>query len=415
MLHKRLSIVWLLLPFWVVGQTPIKTMFYNLLEFPSANPDNRELILRDILDEYQPDIFMVCELEDAAGANLILNESLNYDESRYTRAQFIPNQSGGSDIQQLIYFRQDKFSVETTQVITTDVRDINRYLLKLKTTDADTDPVFLDIYVAHLKSSTGTSNEAERLDMVEEFTQTLGDLNPNSYVLFSGDLNVYSAFEDAYEELLDPTNEIVLVDPIDRAGAWNNNINFQDVHTQSTRVSSGPFGAGAGGGLDDRFDFILMSENMQTDPKMRYVTNTYAAYGNNGNCFNENINNSGCTGTFSQSLRNLLYNMSDHLPVVMTLETNKEFETFSGIDFEASEAALKLKNTVVTETLSFVVSDATQYPIDIAIYNVLGQRIKNHTLFGRGSLEVDVSELASGVYYVKSSISGSTLKFITSR
>ena len=415
MLQKRLSIVWLLLPFWVMGQTPIKTMFYNVLEFPSANPENRELILRDILDEYQPDIFMVCELENSAGANLILNESLNYDETLYTRAQFIPNQSGGADIQQLIFFRDDLFSLETIEVITTDVRDINRYELKLKTTDADTDPVFLDIYVAHLKSSTGSSNEAERLDMVEEFTQTFGDLDPNSYVLFAGDLNVYSAFEDAYEELLDVTNEIVLVDPIDRPGAWNNNIDFQDVHTQSTRVSSGPFGAGAGGGLDDRFDFILMSENMQTDPKMRYVENTYAAYGNNGNCFNENINNSGCTGAYDQSLRNLLYNMSDHLPVVMTLETNKQFESFGGTDFEASQTALKLKNTLVAETLTFSVAADVTYPMTVSIYNVLGQEVKIHTLRGEGSLNIDVSALANGVYYVKNSVSDATLKFIKTR
>ncbi len=415
MLQKRLSIVWLLLPFWVMGQTPIKTMFYNVLEFPSANPENRELILRDILDEFQPDIFMVCELENSAGANLILNESLNHDETLYTRAQFIPNQSGGADIQQLIFFRDDLFSLETIEVITTDVRDINRYVLKLKTTDAATDPVFLDIYVAHLKSSTGASNEAERLDMVEEFTQTLGDLNPNSYVLFAGDLNVYSAFEDAYEELLDATNEIVLVDPIDRPGAWNNNIDFQDIHTQSTRVSSGPFGAGAGGGLDDRFDFILMSENMQTDPKMRYVENTYAAYGNNGNCFNENINNSGCTGDYDQSLRNLLYNMSDHLPVVMTLETNKQFESFGGTDFEASQAALKLKNTLVAETLTFSVAADVTYPMTVNIYNVLGQEVKSHTLLGEGSLDIDVSALANGVYYVKNSVSDATLKFIKTR
>ena len=93
--------------------------------------------------------------------------------------------------------------------------------------------------------------------MVTEFTNTLGDLDPNSFVLFAGDLNIYTSTEPAYIELLDPTNPIVLVDPIDTPGAWNNNEDFTAVHTQSTRTSSGPFGAGAGGGLDDRFDFIL--------------------------------------------------------------------------------------------------------------------------------------------------------------
>ena len=55
-------------------------MCYNLLEFPEANPQNREIILRDILDEYSPDIFMVCELQSGLGADLIVNNSLNYSE-----------------------------------------------------------------------------------------------------------------------------------------------------------------------------------------------------------------------------------------------------------------------------------------------------------------------------------------------
>ena len=55
------------------AQGTIKTMFYNLLEFPSAQPSNREQILMEILDNYEPDIFMVCELESEYGADLILN------------------------------------------------------------------------------------------------------------------------------------------------------------------------------------------------------------------------------------------------------------------------------------------------------------------------------------------------------
>ena len=45
--------------------------------------------------------------------------------------------------------------------------------------------------------------------------------------------------------------------------------------------------------------------------------------GNNANCFNLNISDETCTGEYSQTLRNQLYSMSDHLPVIMKLETTK--------------------------------------------------------------------------------------------
>ena len=64
------------------------------------------------------------------------------------------------------------------------------------------------------------------------------------------------------KKLLDPTNRIRLRDPINTPGDWNSS-SFQpkSVLTQSTRASS-IFGDGAGGGLDDRFDFVLLSSDM---------------------------------------------------------------------------------------------------------------------------------------------------------
>src|SRR5690606_12082003 len=106
----------------------------------------------------------------------------------------------------------------------------------------------------HLKSSEGTANKQLRLQMVQQFTEKLETMDPNSYVLFAGDLNLYTHTEPAYLELMDTINSIVMADPLQRPGRWHNNIDFQDIHSQSTRISSGPFGAGAGGGLDDRFD-----------------------------------------------------------------------------------------------------------------------------------------------------------------
>lgn len=412
MLKNILVVSIVLIGFQVTAQETIKTMFYNLLEYPSASSVNRDETLQNIIDTYEPDIFMVCELESQQGADLILNVSLNDEGSNYTAFPFMQNTSGDSDLQQLLFYRSNMFTVESSEIIPTNVRDINRYQLKLNTADGATDPVFLDFYVSHLKSSQGSSNEAQRLDMVTEFTNTLPNLDPNSFVFFAGDLNLYDSGEPAYIELLDDTNAIKLVDPIDMPGDWNNNEAFQSIHTQSTRVSSGGFGAGAGGGMDDRFDFILISENMLTNPVMRYVPDTYKSYGNNGNCYNLDVRDPSCTGEFSQELRNDIYSMSDHLPVIMELETNKQI-ILATEEFELAEALLQLEKTIVSEDLQLNFSQTPERLVSIEIFNTLGQKVLEKTSQNQTSVFIDVSSLSEGVYYLKTNLNTTqTIKFL---
>jgi hypothetical protein len=303
------------------------------------------------------------------------------------------------------------FTLEASEVLPTPVRDINHYTLKLSTADQQTDPVLFEVFVTHLKSSTGTANKQLRLEMVQQFTNRLETLDPNSFVLFAGDFNLYTATEPAYMELLDPTNAIVMVDPIDRPGSWNNNINFQDIHSQSTRISSGPFGAGAGGGLDDRFDFITISENMQNDPKLKYIPDSYKSFGNNGNCYDNSINSPDCFGDFSQTLRENLYNMSDHLPIVMNLETNKQI-VLSNVDFSIV-SPIELENTLVTEKLNIRLNSNLSEKFSFEVYNVLGQKLLKYTSENSEFVSIDVSQLNNGVYYLKTNLPASqTFKFL---
>lgn len=398
------------------AQNNIKTMFYNLLEFPTALPGSRAEILKNIINEYEPDIFMVCELESQAGADLILDISLNDEDDEFSRVPFVYNQSGSNELQQLLFFRTGMFSLESSEIILTSRRDINRYVLKLNTTDQDTDPVFIDIYVVHLKSSQGTSNQEQRLEMVTQFTDHLATIDPNSFVIFAGDFNVYTSSEPAYQELLDDTNDIVMVDPIDTPGSWHDNDSYQNIHSQSTRISSAPFGgAGAGGGLDDRFDFITISENMLTDPKLKYVTNTYEALGNNGNCYNNDISDESCTGDFSQSLRNSLYSMSDHLPIVLDLETNKEIVILNNPDFAINNTILSLDKTLVQDKLQVTINNKYLDASDIMVFNTLGQLIVNIPIHNQEQLTIDTSTLTQGLYYIKTNLSQfQPLKFIKS-
>lgn len=392
------------------AQSVIKTMFYNLLEFPEAPPSNRPTILKTILDDYQPDLFMVCELQSEEGANTILNTSLQTTSNNYDRANFVSNQSNPTtDLQQLVFFNTEKLLLESQDEINTGVRDINHYLFKLNTPDKAINPIYLDVFVAHLKSSQGFENEDLRLDMVLDFTSTLANIPSDHFVLISGDFNLYTGQEGAYQELLDPTNAIVLIDPIDKDGNWSNNSSYQDIHTQSSRTTNVDFGKrGAGGGMDDRFDFILISENLKNSSMLKYTPNSYKAYGNNGNCYDKAVNDINCTGTYSQAIRDALYNMSDHLPVVMQLETDQTLST-KNPKLNANNINF-INGNLITDNIHLKADDSL-LNFKIIIYDSTGQQIETVTL-EKKITTINATNFANGIYYIKLQNSNSPLKFI---
>lgn len=411
----------LLLTFWLYtiggyGQNTLKAMVYNLLEFPSAPPANRELILKDILANFAPELLMVNELESEVGADIILNQALLSQFSNYARATFAPNQSSSfQNLNQLVFFNTEKLILIDEELFETTVRDINHYTFRLNTVNQATNPVILHVYVTHLKADDGTvfdDDQQDRLNMVNVFTNALNLIPANSFVLFAGDFNFKSSSEAAYQEILDVTNNVVLVDPVNRPGDWNNSAVFSDIHTQSTRTSNVNFGnRGAGGGLDDRFDFIMMSQNFQTDPDFFYKPETYKAYGNNGNCLNLNINDTSCTGEFSQPLRELLFNMSDHLPVVAEFTFNEPLLSIN----EAEEAPLLtfVSGNLVSDYLRLQFN-LTRLPegASLNVFNTLGQKIFSQTIGNNPVVELPVSSLTKGVYFIKLNFGSEVFKFV---
>ncbi|MEZ8003387.1 MAG: endonuclease/exonuclease/phosphatase family protein [Patiriisocius sp.] len=392
------------------AQNSIKTMFYNVLEFPELNP-NRITLLQDILQDYSPDIFMVCELQSQEGADVILNVGLNSNgNSNYSAAPYFENQSGGGDLQQALFYRNDMFVLENTEIINTPVRDINKYTLLLNTESQDTNPIRIYAYVTHLKSSQGSANQQLRLSMVEAFVNDTEQLEDDAFVLFAGDFNIYTSTEPAYLEILDQTNSVAMEDPIDTPGAWNNNEDFRAVHTQSTRTSSSGFGGGAGGGLDDRFDFIMVSQNMMTNPNLQYKTDSYKAYGNNGNCYNNNINDINCGGVYNQIIRDALYNMSDHLPVVMELETDQEIVILE-VPQQQLAQPFSLKRTLVSDVLTIYAPQWDTQNDTFGVYNSLGQEILDFKI-NATTTAINIAQLAKGVYYITNKSSNQTLKFL---
>ena len=367
---KKILYVLILLSFsGVYAQDTFKTMFYNLLNFPLQEPASDRLDELDIiLSNYQPDLFMVCELNNSSGANAILNMmqqsiNVNYQMANFTLNSSDNNLGDQNDLQNLIYFDSTKFSLEGQNQVTTIYRDFNHYQLKLNTLNQDTDPIYFNVIVCHLKASSGTENQQLRLQMAQDLTSYLSTFSSTDYFLLAGDFNVYTNSEPAFQEFINPSNNITFIDPANRMGSWYNNQTYVDVFTQSTRTATGL--GGTTGGIDDRFDFILTSTSMVNNPELQYTSGSYQVFGNNNNenCWNVAINSPDCAGPlFSESIRESLHNFSDHLPVTLNIETNQNFlnvpevtlkqPVFEIIGTNMVTSLLKLKINKVLSSLS---------------------------------------------------------------
>ena len=415
------------------GQTRIKTMMYNLLNYSNTTISQQKTpFLKTVLDEVNPDLLMVCELITEVGSNYMFNNAILPHNPDFEKAAFNINQSGGSNLQQLVYYNTKKLVLETSRVIIADTRDINHYTFRLNTENSVANPIKLEVFVTHLKASSGFTNRQRRLSSVEDFIASLNDIPSDSHVIFAGDFNFYTSNEEGYQRLIDQGNPIVMIDPIDRPSEpfpsdssvsdpfefyhsssiyfWRNS-SFMDIHTQSTRTSNSGLidDSGSTGGLDDRFDFIMMSENFNTSSDLYYIDGSYQSIGNNGNCYNSNINNENCNGTYSQTLRNALIEFSDHLPVVMEVETPE-----NTLSVDRYSLSLRIRNSTLVKTY-LNLSIGTHSGIKkLGIYNTIGQLIQliNINDAFENTFTINVEHLSKGIYYLSAQNLNKPLKFV---
>lgn len=310
------------------AQEPLRLMFYNLYRFPHRPPYNREWLLKDIFTSYKPDLFMVCELVTENGADRILSRSLNSDSvGHYERAVFVPSTDTLDPLHQMVFFRSDKLKLIGQATWPTPGRAIDHYTFELGWRDPNPQGLpLLEVFVLHLKSSDGEPNRNLRSRAVEVLLRALEGVPSHHYVVIAGDFNFYgSEVEPAYSLLMNNELTIKMKDPLNAPGHWHDNETFSGIHTQATRTSAEGFGiGGAIGGLDDRFDFIFLSENlMEAHGDVYYEPDSYGAFGNNGNCFDQRVDNYDCDGPYPLDLRKLLHDMSDHLPVVLSLSVHR--------------------------------------------------------------------------------------------
>jgi len=385
-------------------------MSYNLLNYPGSTAALREPAYRTIIGAAQPDVLVVQELSSPSGLNSFLYNVLNYSGAGYSAGTLID----GPDSDNGIYFKSSLFQFISNTPIHTDLRDISEFKLK-HIASGDT----LIIYSAHLKASNAPGDELQRKAETDSLRTVTDALDPGRNFLVCGDFNIYGAYEAAYQNLTQDGNnpEGRFNDVLSMSGTWNNPV-YAAYHTQSPRTTS--FGGGATGGMDDRFDMFLFSNAIVQSGGFDIISNSYKAFGNDGQHYNQALNTPPYT-MYDSVLAAALHDASDHLPVVVKM-------VHSGYAPLAATLPLQLRknHTTITQLLTLYpnpahhtvfIKVAAGYtaPLHLQLYNINGSLVR--TLYldcsrNGGTCQLDLSALPGGIYYLKAPEVGGVGKIV---
>lgn len=373
------------------AQDTITVMSYNVLNYPSSNSTKADT-LKPIIQHVQPDIFMITELTSSSGATTILNDALNVGATTsYQKATYF----NGPDTDNMLFYNADKLVLYSQYEIATTLRNISEYVLYYDapniTTQSDT--VFIHCYMAHLKASTGASNEQQRNQEAVTFKNYLDSKSNLENVIFGGDFNLYTSAEAAFNTILNGGN-VQLLDPINTPGAWNNNAAFASVHTQSTR--SGSLGDGGSyGGMDDRFDFIFFNGDLPSGAKgLTYVPNSYTAFGNDGNHFNKSVNALPTNTSAPSNVIDALYYMSDHLPIIIKAYVAEN------VGVEETSKISQWNGYFANNAFHFS-SNQIENKLTVEVYDLLGKLVQTKNIVNESQLKMQLNHLNSSLYFVK--------------
>lgn len=235
--------------------------------------------------------------------------------------------------------------------------------------------------------------------MAENTMDYLSSHNDDDNYLMMGDFNLYSSSEPAYQQFLNYSNSTVrFYDPLDMPGNWHNSSSFSSIHTQSTHADNN--GCASYGGMDDRFDFILISNNIRKGyKKVKYLQGSFNAVGQDGNHFNNSINSSPQNSSVPANVANALYGSSDHLPVTMKLIVEK----YDGI--EKPEAGFEI-TTVNPVKDKLRINFRTKQDVDVTVELIdLTGRIRMKRIikgeFENQNISIPINDLEKGFYILR--------------
>lgn len=177
------------------------------------------------------------------------------------------------------------------------------------------------LYNMHAKASDGDTDVARRNVEAQTVRANADALGQGANILYVGDFNYYSNTEPGYITFLSSGNGQAY-DPTGTS-SWAGSGNAAR-HTQSPTTTERYFGQ-IPGGLDDRFDFQLLSHELNDGLGVDLIAGSYRVLGNNGSTYNSSIDSPSNTWVWNGvsgstvvrgTLLSALASVTDHLPVI---------------------------------------------------------------------------------------------------
>jgi hypothetical protein len=378
----------------IAAHAQLRIVDYNTAGGPRAGMGT---ILQAIGDEQasgivkQIDVLSLQEQNSSATTTQSIVNILNgiYGPGTYSRAT-LDGGTTGAGRPGLIYNTQTVQLIEQTTASTTSssgaARQTMRYRLRPLGYDVAAD---FYLYSSHYKAS-DTSADAARRNVEAQQVRANANALGSAHLIYSGDFNIYRSTEPMWATLTGAGSGQAF-DPINRIGAWHDGASFRDVHTQN------PAGSGfVGGGMDDRFDFQLLSGEMLDNEGMSLIPGTYRAFGNtNTHSVNGAITSGsaaalqarllGYTQPQAQAVLNGLAAESDHLPVV-------------------ADYQLPAKMSVNVGSITGNVIVGASVPIEVIVANVapvaqsIGADELEYSVSGLGAVSGSASGVATATF-----------------
>jgi hypothetical protein len=395
----------------LASQDTLRVMHYNTLYYgyhpgfcniANNNPDLKDAYLKTILGYVKPDIFTVNEISAASAfQDHVLNEVMNQTGYALYEMAASPNLAG-SNIVNMLYYNSEKLTLHSQDVTVSidSIRDIDIYrLYHLNEGLVEGDTIFINCIVAHLKAGNTSSDALIREIMTENALDYLEVHGAPGNYLFMGDFNFYKSSESAFQLMISNSDPVFrFYDPVNEIGDWHDSWEYSHIHTQSTHTSIG--GCPSGGGMDDRFDFILINKTIydQAD-KVYYLEDSYWALGQDGKRLDGSLLDPPNTSIPAYML-DALYGMSDHLPVIMDLVVHESLgvsETLAGPQLDVTY------NNPVTDQLVVKVRTDTPGLAEVILVSVGGHIVFHESILlnRSNSISIPLGSVSPGIYFLR--------------
>jgi len=401
----------------IFAQETIKVMQYNLLYYGKnvgyCNSSTNYIVeknqnLKKIIQYVQPDIFSVNELDgegthpESNDATYLLNNALNVDGVNYYRKTDFPKVY----LANTLFYNANKLVLKSHTPISFYSggypKIFNVYKFYFNSDDLETsDTAFFSCLVAHLKAGSYPENEELRAYEATQIVNYYESLGEKGNYLLMGDFNVYSPTEECFQSFINPDNSnYKFNDPANQIGEWSKNYDYRYYHTQSTHTDGECFSTG---GMDDRFDFILASDNiMNGTDHYTYVENSYKVIGQDGSKYNSSLNTSSNT-VVPNDIAQALYNMSDHLPVYMEMKVDQNLGAPLGSNVSPLETLQVTYENPVNNYLKLESHNIKNTKVGIALISLNGVKVFGsvYDIYNNFNISIPLNGISSGFYILQ--------------